>query len=71
MSASLKILIFLLLAGLIVLGYSNFRQQEVIDAMNDVLLKQAQHSHELQLKKHELERKLEQCRSRTDTVSTD
>ncbi len=56
-------LIVLLLAVIALLGYYNFEQQKTIELLNDEIIEQARLRHNLILKKHVLEERLDQLES--------
>ena len=57
------VLIVLLLAVIALLGYYNFEQQKTIELLNDEIIEQARLRHNLILKKHVLEERLDQLES--------
>lgn len=54
------VLIVLLVFVVSLLGYYNFQQQKTIELLNDEIIEQARLRHNLLLKKHVLEQRLEE-----------
>ena len=64
------ILIVLLLTVVSVLGYFNLKQNQTIQLLNEEILEQARQRHNLILKKHVLEQKLEALKQEPLTVDS-